>query len=204
MELNNSASGETSLVFRLKNQDAEAWEQLVHLYGPLIFHWCRTCKLKEADCADVMQDVFKVVAGKMATFQNKKNGSMRGWLWTITQNKIRDFIRVRSGKEVAAGGTVAQIRLSEIPSDWDEHGSAILDSQEDPTDQIESHRLLHRALEQIRPEFSSNSWTAFWGTVVKGRPTRDIAEELQISMAGVRQAKRRILRRVKMQLGEIE
>lgn len=181
------------MLIRLKENDAGAWTELVELYAPLIFHWCRICKLDSADAADVMQEVFTSASRGISAFKPTPTGSLRGWLWTITQNKIRDFCRRVEGTAIAAGGTQAQIRLAEF---------AIETSDEEPTTQLQSHRLLHRALEQIKSDFAPQTWTAFWRSVVEGHDTHWIAEDLGLSPNGVRQAKSRVLRRLRQQLGE--
>lgn len=85
----DTSHGGASLVFRLKENDSQAWSELVTLYGPLIFHWCQVCNLDSADSADVMQIVFENVSRKINRFQTHLSGTFRGWLWRITQNKVR-------------------------------------------------------------------------------------------------------------------
>ena len=140
-----------------------------------------------------MQEVFSSALRGISTFKPSPNGSLRGWLWTITQNKIRDLCRRNDGTPPAAGGTQFQIRLAEI---------AIETLDDEPTTQLQSHRLLHRALDQIKTDFAPQTWSAFWRSVVDGHDTHWIAEELGLSPNGVRQAKSRVLRRLRQQLGE--
>lgn len=101
----SASAGGTSLLLRLKENEAQAWTELVELYAPLIFHWCRVCKLESADAADIMQEVFSSASRGISTFKPSPNGSLRGWLWTITQNKIRDLCRRNDGAPPAAGET---------------------------------------------------------------------------------------------------
>ena len=61
---------------------------------------------------------------------------------------------------------------------------------------------MHRALEQIRGEFTTSTWELFWRATVLGHPTDLIASESGVSAAAVRQAKSRILRRLRKQLGD--
>ena len=39
--------------------------------------------------------------------RDRSGDSFRGWLWTITQNKIRDQFRYRQGAPQAEGGSDA-------------------------------------------------------------------------------------------------
>src|SRR3954447_559529 len=78
-----------SLLGRARDGDAMAWDRLSVLYAPLVFHWCRRRGLREADSADIVQDVFQAVATHLGAFR-KQGGAdtFRGWLRTITENKI--------------------------------------------------------------------------------------------------------------------
>jgi RNA polymerase sigma-70 factor (ECF subfamily) len=197
----------------LRAHDDQAWQEFVELYAELIFNWCRISRLSSADSADIMQEVFASVAGNIANFERSPGSTMRGWLWTITKNKIRDHFRKRNIAR-ADGGTSALDRLYNFPEINESVGLSSSLSTNDPCDnessataismEHESNRLLHRAMKQIQSEFSERSWNAFWRSVVDGQETRFIAEDLGITTAGVRQAKRRILRRLRQQLGDLE
>src|SRR5437763_11958272 len=81
----------SSLLDRIKANDATGWDRLVALYAPLVFHWCRTWHLQDQDAADVLQEVFQAVATHVNGFRREKEGdSFRGWLRTIAHNKVRD------------------------------------------------------------------------------------------------------------------
>jgi RNA polymerase sigma-70 factor (ECF subfamily) len=61
---------------------------------------------------------------------------------------------------------------------------------------------LHRGLAQVQAEFEPRTWQAFWMVVVEGRSPADVAAALGISANSVRQAKSRILRRLRAELGD--
>ena len=63
--------------------------------------------------------------------------------------------------------------------------------------------LLRRALDLVRVEFEPATWRAFLLTAVDGRPAPEAAAELGVSAAAVRQAKSRVLRRVRQELGDL-
>src|SRR5581483_5856393 len=105
-----------SLLDRARQNVPGAWERLVELYAPLVYHWCKRGGLSAEDGADVFQDVFRAVAEHLADFRRDRPGdTFRGWLRTITRNKIRDHYRRVAGQPRAAGGTDAQLRLSDVP-----------------------------------------------------------------------------------------
>ena len=177
---------------RLCENDSLAWNELVELFGPLVFHWCSVSKLQSCDAADVMQEVFASAAKSIHRFETRPGHSVRGWLWTITQNKMRDHWRKRNRQLNAIGGSEANWQMTQVPQ------------TDPPTSDLESSRLLHRALNQIKGDFAEKTWNAFWLSAIQCRDTNSIAEELGLSPNSVRQAKSRVLRRLREQLGDVQ
>src|ERR1041385_9135697 len=90
----SSTGTSKSLLERARSDDPAAWTRLVDLYAPLVAYWCRRWGLRDEDRADVLQDVFQAVAAHVGDFQKQKDGdTFRGWLRTITLNKVRDHFR---------------------------------------------------------------------------------------------------------------
>jgi RNA polymerase sigma-70 factor (ECF subfamily) len=192
----SSSSISSTLLAQLQVHDTEAWRRLVDLYGPLVYHWCRRSGLRTSDAADVSQDVFAAVSGRITAFRRGgQNTTFRGWLWTITRNKIRDHFRVQGGQVEAIGGTDVQLWLADIP---DECTDSSIDE-----DRRELGGLFQRALGMVQAEFEDRTWNAFWRIAVEGQDTADVAAELGISANAVRQAKSRVLRRLRAELGDL-
>lgn len=185
-----------SLLYRLKANESAAWDRLVVLYAPLVYHWCRKLRLPEQDAADVFQEVFQALSAKISAFRkDQPSDTFRGWLRTITHNKVYDHFR-RQGKEPqAAGGTEANIRFSQLES---------LEHPTESDDEEQAYQqLVRRALELIREDFTPRTWQAFWRVAVDGQRPVDIADELQMRPGAVRVAKSRVLQRLRQELGEL-
>src|SRR5947209_20458017 len=100
----HSSASSRSWLDRVKAGDADAWDRLVNLYAPLVYHWCRLSQIQTADAADVLQEVFLSVARNVASFRKQRTeDTFRGWLRTITRNKIIDHYR-RLGREPEGEG----------------------------------------------------------------------------------------------------
>ena len=113
----SSASTSRSLLARVMDREPAAWERLVALYAPLVLHWCRRHELQESDAADIFQEVFQSVAQHVDSFRKQgSHDTFRGWLRTITENKICDHFRRRGREAQGAGGTEAQLRLAQCPA----------------------------------------------------------------------------------------
>jgi RNA polymerase sigma-70 factor (ECF subfamily) len=192
-----SSATSRSLLERLKADDAAAWERLVTLYAPLVYHWCRPWNLREPDAADILQDVFQAVVTHIAGFRKEREGdTFRGWLRRITRNKVLDHFR-RIGREPqGAGGSDAQARFAQLP--FPQQPEEVSDG-----DAPAERGLFLRALDLIRQDFEERTWEAFWRTVVEGQTPDEVAAALSMSAGAVRVAKCRILRRLREELGEI-
>jgi RNA polymerase sigma-70 factor (ECF subfamily) len=187
----DSGSTSSTLLARLKLRDPEAWQRLNHLYGPTIYAWCRQAGLGPDDAADTVQNVFHVLVRRVADFRRDRSGdTFRGWLWTITRNKIRDYYRLAKNPEQAVGGSDNQrclVELAESPPPDDDDGAGIL----------------YRSLELLRSEFEARTWQAFWRTTVDEHYAADVAADLGISVNAVYKAKARVLARLRQELSEL-
>lgn len=196
--MNTDSSFRTSLTLIQRAQQLEhaAWEQLVDLYSPLIFQWCRSCSLDPHRSADIVQEVLTATYRALPTFQtDHPETSFRGWLWTITRRKVIDDHRNRARQPLGQGGSTAQQRLAKQAD-----RAGVPDS--DPTSLDHWNSLLQRAVAQVQGDFEPRTWQAFWRTTLDGIPTAVVAEELGMTSAAVRQAKSRVLRRLRSHIGE--
>jgi len=184
-----------SLLARVSQHDPAAWERLVALYGPLIFHWLRGQGLSQHDASDVLQDVFASVARSIHQFERRGHGAFRAWLWRITRNQLAGWFRSRSTSAPAAGGTHAWIELAQV-------AESLPDDPDSVTERPQLTALYERGLEIVRSEFEHRTWQMFWQTAVDDVPAREVAKEFGVAPNTVRQAKSRILRRLRDVLGE--
>jgi RNA polymerase sigma-70 factor (ECF subfamily) len=187
-----------TLLGRARANDGEAWVELVRLYRPLILFWCRRAGIDGQGAEDLSQEVFAAASHALSGFRHDRPGdTFRGWLRAITRNQIARHRR-RPGPAPAVGGSEALLRLNEVP-----------DPQPDPLagceqeEETEFSQVVHRALERVRPDFEKSSWQAFWLTVVGGQATADAARVLGLTEDAVRQARSRVLRRLKQEVGEL-
>lgn len=190
------ATTSLTLLGRLRADEPDAWTRLVFLYGPLVRGWAARKGVVGADAEDVEQEVFRVVVGRLADFRRDRPGdSFRGWLFGVTRNVLLAHHRRAAQRPRAGGGTDFRERIDAIP-----------DPAGDPADDdspADRAALYHRGLELVRAEFEPKTWQMFWRHAVDGRTAPDVAAELGASSAAVRQAKSRVLRRLREELGDL-
>ena len=83
-----------SLLIRLCDaRDAGSWRRFFEQYWRLIFSFARKCGLQPTDAQDVVQEVVTELFRAMPRFEyDRSRGTFRGWLRTITQNKVADHL----------------------------------------------------------------------------------------------------------------
>jgi RNA polymerase sigma-70 factor (ECF subfamily) len=181
-----------TLLERVRQQQPEAWERFTRLYGPLVYRWCTTNGLQASDAADVVQEVFHAVFQGIARFQRQNPGeSVRGWLWTITRNKICDHFRRLANEPAATGGSEA--------TQWLDRSAALPETADEPVERVGAE-LVHRALGLLQTDFETKTWQAFWAMAVDGEPASEAAKRLQMTVAAVYKAKSRVLHRLRTEL----
>jgi RNA polymerase sigma-70 factor, ECF subfamily len=185
-----------SLLARAQSNDQEAWNQIVHLYGPLVHKWCRRASLNDDDIADVFQESFRAVSSHLKNFAPTRSvGSFRSWLRTIVRTKVADHFRRVNRQPVGSGGTDAQLRLAGLPDPL---------GDDDDEEADEEHTLLvQRAMELIRPEFTKQNWNAFLKVAIDGHSATEVAEDLNVNAQAIRQANYRIRRRLRLVLQDL-
>ncbi len=111
-----------------QGSDDAAWQRLVRIYGPLIFRWCTRCGMQESDAADVSQEVLGDLPRSIHGFSRDGDGAtFRGWLWTITRNKIANHCRRWSDAPLATGGTGALQLIEQLPDERPEMNEDVAD-----------------------------------------------------------------------------
>jgi RNA polymerase sigma-70 factor (ECF subfamily) len=184
-----------SLLERARANDPQAWSRLTALYGPLVRFWCRQAGCPAADIEDVVQEVFAAVAAGLSWFHRDRAGdTFRGWLRGITRNQVLLYFRRNRGRPQAEGGSDALGRLQDV-------ADPLAGCGEDEAQEVS--QLYRHAVEQVRGEFEERTWEMFWRTVVEGISPAALAQELGMTPAAVRQAKSRVLRRLKEEMGEL-
>lgn len=187
-----------SLLQGVRRHEAAAWQRLVDIYSPMIYYWCQKTGLPAQEIPDVFQDVFHAIARNLQTYQPTQGGSFRGWLRTITRNKINDHYRRLGRQPQPLGGSAAKLKFQSIAADNPgENQNPVGDSEE-----AVICGALKTALANIKPHFQPQTWSAFWQVVVEGRETGEVAAELAVRPGTVRVAKSRVLKRLRCELGE--
>jgi RNA polymerase sigma-70 factor (ECF subfamily) len=175
------------LLSRVRRDSADGWRRFVEIYSPLVLFWARRGGLQETDAQDVTQNVFRSVMRAVSRYQRRKESTFRAWLWTISRNEIRGWYRAHKKEPIARGGS--ENRFDHVP-DW-------IDSEEMPDEPSVRAELIQRAAQAVRSDFQNHTWQCFWRSVVNGESPSEIASDLGMSANAARQAKFRVIARLR-------
>jgi RNA polymerase sigma-70 factor (ECF subfamily) len=169
-----------------------AWQEFMKLYGPVVYGFARKRGLQDADAADLMQDVMRSVSTAINRLDyNRNQGTFRGWLFTITRNRVFNFLSARRLRAQGSGDTSMHQMLEAHPN-----GS-------DGTDEWEveyQRRIATLAMDRVKSEFTESTWQAFWLTAVEGKSAGEIAKQIEMSAGAIYVAKSRVLARLKQEV----
>jgi len=173
-----------SLLQRMRQPDQpEAWAHFVEMYTPYLYLWCRRRGLQESDAADLVQDVLLLVFRKLPEFDYNPRGSFRGWLYTLTLNKMRERHRRRALPQYEMlenlAGPDEIVRQEEI--DYRNH-------------------LVRHGLHVIKSGIAPKVWQLFEEHVLADRSATDVAIARGLSVGTVYAAKSRVLSRLRQEL----
>ena len=181
-----------TLLARIRDgRDGDAWQEFVQIYGPVVYRFARNRGLQDADAADLMQDVLRSVARNAPRMEyDPARGTFRGWLYTVTRNKIYNFLNGQRHRPRGTGDSDAHERLDATPA-RDEDGP------DADWEREYQRRLTARAMERVQEEFQPATWQAFWQTAVDGRPAAEVGTGLKMTPGAVYVAKSRVLARLR-------
>ncbi|HYV34947.1 MAG TPA: sigma-70 family RNA polymerase sigma factor [Gemmataceae bacterium] len=192
--MQESPATRVSLLVRLRDgSDAAAWREFVRLYAPVIYGFARKRGLQDADAADLMQEVLRSVSRAAQGLEYDPNrGTFRGWLFTVTRNKVFNFLESRRKRVVGSGDSRVQARLEQhadgdgtLSGDWETDYQRTLAAQ---------------AMERVKGEFQSATWQAFLLTAVEGKTPAQIAKQVGLSVGAIYVAKSRVIARLRQEI----
>ena len=186
----------TLLLEGLRNQDHAIWRQYVGRYQPLLLRYCRKLGLGDADADDVAQQtLIEFSKSFQAGKYDREKGRLRHWLFGIAHNQIRNWKRRRPPDQpVGAAGEDSDL-LAKLGDDrrmeeyWEEEWRS---------------SLMAHAMELVRSEVEPRTWQAFQQFALAGRPAEEVGSEFGLTANAIFSAKRRILRRLRERLADLE
>jgi RNA polymerase sigma-70 factor (ECF subfamily) len=182
-----------SMIQRVQTQHAArrelAWEEFREFYEPVITRFAKKMGARRSDCDDIVQDVLLGFFSASAKFKyDPARGRFRGYLKTC----VRNVLIKRLGQNARYSG----VPLASV----DEDDAAV----EHVWSDVWENELLRRAIDALREQQNdSKTFQAFKKYVLEDRPANEVAQELDLSLNSVHQAKTRMSQALKAHLRQI-
>lgn len=184
-----------SLIQRLQDGgDNAAWEEFASIYRPVIVRIALRKQMQFDDAEDLAQQVLLLVLKNINKWKSDPaRARFRTWLQTVVRNATMNALS-RRPKDQASGGTDSLQQLHQRP---DKADSLSFD--------LEWQReTLRWVAQQVRGEFESITWTAFWDTAIEQSPAQEVAEKIGKSVGAVYIARSRVMQRIKQRIAELD
>lgn len=185
-----------TIFLRLKATDAQprelAWIEFRNRYAPMMAAFARRLGVREQDVDDIIQEVITGFYAQAPVFEyDPAKGRFRGFLKVCTYRTVRKQLN-----KAARGAAAEDVHLVDPPDpkldeDWDA---------------IWQQEQLRRAIELVRDDYGPDNTTfrAFELYVMQGAAPDDAAKQLNLSVASIYQAKKRITEAVRKKLERLE
>lgn len=186
-----------SLLLQVRDHaNAEAWEEFAAIYRPVI---CRLAVLKglqPADAEDLAQQVLVSVAKAINRWEpDSDRAKFRTWLRRVADNAILNAL-TRRRPDRGAGDIGDNDLLSQ---------QAVHSGPDSGLLRIEYRReVFAQAAQQIRGEFSDDTWAAFWMTAVDNIEINAAARKLGRTRGSVYAARSRVMKRLKQKIEDFD
>lgn len=178
----------SSLIQRLKATiNGESWEEFFHTYWELIYNVARRAGLSEADAQDIVQETILKVHNSLDRFEyNRKRGTFKGWLRTVTRSRLNDFFKKQQRRP--ALNQPLEEAADELQNLEDPEGPEI----EKIWDEEWNRNLIQAALSRTKKLSSPKQFQIFKCHYIDEWTVRETCRTLGVNAAQVYMAKQRI------------
>lgn len=182
-----------SLLIRVRDhEDLDAWDEFAEIYRPVIIRLARFKGMQPADCEDLAQQVLISLSSSIHNWQpDADRARFSTWLKRVAHNAILNAI-TRTAPDQASGND----RMPELCTS----GKTGPDSERLNTEYRRS--VFKWASNQIRHEFTQDTWQSFWLTAVEGLEIDDVAKQLDRTRGSVYASRSRVMKRLKQKVEE--
>ena len=178
----------SSLIQRLKATiNGESWEEFFHTYWELIYNVARRAGLSEADAQDIVQETILKVHNSLDRFEyNRKRGTFKGWLRTVTRSRLNDFFKKQQRRPALS--QPLEETADELQNLEDPEGPEI----EKIWDEEWNRNLIQAALNRTKKLSSPKQFQIFKCHYIDEWTVRETCRTLGVNAAQVYMAKQRV------------
>ena len=179
-----------TMLIRLKDQyDESSWEEFVATYRQYIYNVVRRMELNHHDALEIVQLVLIKLWKKLPDFSyDNYRGKFRNWLYTVTANQVRDFLRGKNLSLSKIQDTEAELnKTTSIPE------------IEKIAEKEWKVYISNLAWERVQKNFSEGVRKAFLMSI-EGHPVEKISADLGVSESSIYVYKKRVQDRLQEEI----
>jgi RNA polymerase sigma-70 factor (ECF subfamily) len=182
-----SRSISTTLLQKLRGREESAFVRLQSLFAGTVVGRLQRLGIPRDDLDDQKQEVFLRVWKGLPRFRREQpTDSFRRWILTIVRNVAMDYHQ--APQRLSADSDL----LQQLPA---------VDSDDARTQELAME--LHQMLNVVRRDFSEVTFSIFMRFWFDGHDTEQIAKDLGMRKGTVREARNRVLRRLREEFAEL-
>jgi RNA polymerase sigma-70 factor (ECF subfamily) len=163
------------LIAEVVDRSEKAFEELCRRHLPLLRTVIRRIMYTEADCDDVLQDVYLQVWNQAHKFSSEK-GNLKAWLVTLARRRALDRVRQRTAYQAATSRFEAEAQS--VMSSVSEFSAV--------DDEVQHHELHVLLEDMIETQLPKEQGDAVRLTYFKGLSQRQIAAHLSLPLGTVK------------------
>ena len=180
--MGDSLNTRQTLLQRIRHSDDEdSWSEFKHYYHKFLYHVCRRMDLNHYDSEEVVQKVLIQLWEQLPKRESMDFKSFRKWLCAVTNNNVRDFIRVKTRRtkyEVEAGQEgINQNSTPDIETIAEEEWR---------------HFIVKQSKENVDEMFSTKVMAVF-NALHEGKSLQEVAGEFDLPVSTVTVYKHRVV-----------
>ena len=202
-DVHSSPETRPTLLQRVVALDPQSWNEFVTLYEPLVLAYIGDCAkryhitLDTHDCEDIKQDVLIGLSHKLSTFNT--NRRFRTWLWAVVRNAVIDWARKRWGRRKPAmprpdaegdrallppADDEPRLKKVSLTPEMEDSLASDADTPDKQLIQAHDHHMLRTIMENVKAEMESSpkKWECFAMHYLEGKPRKEVAAKLDVSI----------------------
>ena len=183
-----------SLIARVQDlDDGASWTEFLGIYQPVVFRMARKRGLQDADAHDVVQQVFVSISRAIGRWEESPDKPpFRAWLATIARNAITNSL-TRRPRDAASGSSSVIDLLNAQPVAAETSAEIRAEAKKE---------FVRWAAEQIRGEFTTDTWDVFWRTAIEGQPIADVVKTTGRTAGSIYVIRYRVIARLKEKIAQ--
>ncbi len=195
----NGPETSPTLVRRLQSwEDTAAWRLFVDQYNHLFEKWSRSKLRNPADVDEVNQQVLWELARRMTGFRYDPAKSFRGWLRTLHQSRLLDFLKLERRRRTK-NEQLAKVRFlgqQTSASSSTEDDNMIQRSSEETSIAFKKALTIQQ---RVQERVSAQTWTVFCDIAINGQSIADTAKRHEMRYASAFAAYSRVCRMLRQE-----